>query len=364
MNFFEAIVLGVIQGLTEFLPVSSSGHLELGKAVLGSVPEEGMLMTIVLHFATALSTIVIFRKDILQIFKGLFQFKNNEETRFSLYIILSMIPAAFVGMFFEDEIDAFFGGDLGMVGAMLIFTGGLLFIADKARATEGKVTMSKAIIIGLSQAVAILPGISRSGATIGTSVLLGVDRQRAARFSFLMVIPLIFGAMAVKTKDYLEFREFDALKNEKARAAWIVAEMEEDAPFMKNEKVLAVVEAKERDWAELEKGGMTCDCQLDAITARYETNLKNAGLDEMQIEEVLSDDYAKIRNIPLKSETATAGPSSGIIALGAGFLAAFITGLFACTWMISLVKKSKLKYFSFYCFAVGSAAIIWAFFQP
>ncbi|MCR9170869.1 MAG: hypothetical protein NXI10_00135 [bacterium] len=353
MGFVEAIVLGVIQGLTEFLPVSSSGHLELGKAVLGSVPEEGLLMTIVLHFATALSTVVIFRKDIAQIFKGLFKFKNNEESRFSLFIVISMIPAALVGILFEDQIDGFFSGNLGLVGAMLIVTGGLLFVADRARATEGKVTISKAIIVGIAQAIAILPGISRSGATIGTSVLLGIDRQRAARFSFLMVVPLILGAMAVKTKDYLELRELESTKSEKARAAMIVEELQDDIPSIKDEKVVSIITAKERDWAELKEFGVSCSCQTKSLRQRYEENLKTAGLNNKEVEQVMTDDFAKIR--PFES--------TSMMVLGAGFLAAFITGLFACTWMISLVKKSKLKYFAFYCFAAGIAAIIWGIIQ-
>ncbi len=352
MDLIEAIVLGVIQGLTEFLPVSSSGHLELGKAVLGSVPEEGMLMTIVLHFATALSTIVIFRKDIVQIFKGLFQFKNNEEFRFALYVVLSMIPAALVGILFEDQIDSFFSGNIGLVGAMLIVTGGLLFVADRARATEGKVTISRAIIVGIAQAIAILPGISRSGATIGTSVLLGIDRQRAARFSFLMVVPLILGAMAVKTKDYLDLRELEATKSEKDRAAMIVNELEDDIPAIKDEKVVSVITAKERDWAELKQFGVSCSCQTKSLRQRYKENLKNAGLTDKQVEQVITDDFAKIR--PFESTPP--------MVLGAGFLAAFITGLFACTWMIALVKRSQLKYFSFYCFGVGIVAIVWSFF--
>ncbi|XOV65869.1 MAG: undecaprenyl-diphosphate phosphatase [Fluviicola sp.] len=351
MDFIEAIVLGVIQGLTEFLPVSSSGHLELGKAVLGSVPEEGMLMTIVLHFATALSTIVIFRKDILQIFKGLFQFKNNEESRFSLYVVVSMIPAALVGILFEDQIDSFFSGNLGLVGAMLIVTGGLLFVADKARATEGKVTFTRAIIVGIAQAIAILPGISRSGATIGTSVLLGIDRQRAATFSFLMVVPLILGAMAVKSKDYLELRELNATANENKRAEMIVSELQDDIPAIKKDEVVAAIAAKERDWAQMKKFGVTCSCQTKSLRQRYQENLKIAGLSDIQVEKVVNDDYAKIRPFT----------STSPMVLGAGFLAAFITGLFACTWMIRLVKRSKLKYFAFYCFAVGVVAIIYSF---
>ena len=203
MSIFEAIILGIIQGLTEFLPVSSSGHLELAKVILGdnSLPEESMLMTVVLHGATALSTIIVFRKDIVEIVKGLFQFKNNEEFKFSLNIVLSMIPAAFVGVVFNDEIEAFFGGKILLVGSMLILTAILLIFADKAKNTNKKVGILQAIIIGVSQAIAILPGISRSGATISASVLLGIDRERAARFSFLMVVPLILGKMA---KDILD----------------------------------------------------------------------------------------------------------------------------------------------------------------
>lgn len=195
---FIALILGIIQGLTEFLPVSSSGHLEIAKVLLNdqSVADESMLMTVVLHFATALSTVFIFRKDLGEIFKGLFKLQWNAETKFSFKIILSMIPAAFVGVFFDDIIESLFSGNLLLVGAMLILTGLLLFLADKAKNTDKEVSFKHAIIIGISQAIAILPGISRSGATISTSVLLGIDREKAARFSFLMVVPLIFGKIA------------------------------------------------------------------------------------------------------------------------------------------------------------------------
>ena len=195
MDIIEAIILGIIQGLTEFLPVSSSGHLELAKAILGdtSVPEESLTFTVVLHFATALSTLVIFRKEVAQIFKGLFQFKWNDEFKFSVKIILSMIPAVVVGLLFEKELESFFGGKILLVGVMLLVTAVLLLLADKAKNTDKEVTFSNSVIIGISQAIAMLPGISRSGATISTSVLLGIDRTRAARFSFLMVVPLIFG---------------------------------------------------------------------------------------------------------------------------------------------------------------------------
>jgi undecaprenyl-diphosphatase len=258
LETIDAIILGIIQGLTEFLPVSSSGHLELGKAILGdsSVPEESLLFTVVLHFATALSTIVVFRKDVWEIIHGLFQFKNNEETLFSLKIVLSMVPATMVGLLFEEQLEAFFDGDIRFVGFMLLITAVLLYFADRAKDTHKKVTFRNAFIVGVSQAVAILPGISRSGATISTSVLLGVDKTKAARFSFLMVVPLIIGKMG---KDILS--------------------------------------------------------------------------GELSLE------------------------SENIFAMGAGFIASFIAGLAACTWMIQIVKKSKLSYFAIYCLLVGLVAI-------
>ena len=198
MEVLDALLLGIIQGLTEFLPVSSSGHLELGKAILGdqSVPKESLLFTVVLHFATALSTLVIFRKDVMAIIKGALSFTWNEDLQFVFKIGISMLPAAFVGLFFEETIESLFNGNIILVGVMLLLTGALLFLADRAKNTDKKVSFVNALIIGISQAIAILPGISRSGATISTSVLLGIDRERAARFSFLMVVPLILGKMA------------------------------------------------------------------------------------------------------------------------------------------------------------------------
>lgn len=195
MTYLDALILGAVQGLTEFLPVSSSGHLEIGKAILGdqSVPQESLLFTVVVHFATALSTVIVFRKDIVEIFQGLFHLKWNEEFKYSLKIILSMVPAVFIGLVFSDQLESFFSGDILFVGFMLIITALLLWLADKAKKTTKKVTFQNAFVIGVAQAIAILPGISRSGATIATSVLLGIDRERAARFSFLMVVPLILG---------------------------------------------------------------------------------------------------------------------------------------------------------------------------
>jgi undecaprenyl-diphosphatase len=261
MDILEAIVLGIIQGLTEFLPVSSSGHLELAKAILGdsSVAEESLTFTVVLHFATALSTLVVFKKEVIEIFKGLFQFRWNTEFKFSLKIIISMLPAVIVGLLFEKELESFFGGRILLVGSMLLLTAVLLLLADKAKNTKKEVSFLNAVLIGFSQAIAMLPGISRSGATISTSVLLGIDRTRAAKFSFLMVVPLIFGKIG---KDLLS----------------------------------------------------------------GDLNLQ----------------------------------SSEILPILAGFIAAFLAGLLACKWMISIVKNSKLSYFSIYCAIIGSIAIGYA----
>ena len=264
MELLIAFILGIVQGLTEFLPVSSSGHLELVKAFFPETSEhfpDDMQMTVVLHFATALSTIVLFRKDISRIIKGLFSRQNNSEKQFALKIIVSMIPAAIVGVLWDDFIESLFGGQYLLVGLMLIVTALLLFLADRSKPTNKEVSFKNSFIVGIAQAIAILPGISRSGATIATSVLLGVDKESAARFSFLMVVPLIFGKMA---KDVI--------------------------------------------------GGDFLDNGLD------------------------------------------------LLPLFIGFITAFLTGLLACTWMIKLVKRSQLKYFSIYCFAVALFTLIWVIF--
>jgi undecaprenyl-diphosphatase len=267
MSTLEAIILGIIQGLTEFLPVSSSGHLFLGEALLQSEIEEPLLFTIVVHFATACSTILVFRKEIMGILSGLFKFQKNEETIYSWYIVLSMIPAVFVGLFLEDFLDALTHPNnrkvgFFVVGLCLLLTATLLYLTQKAKPKEGKITLKSAIIVGLSQALATLPGISRSGATIGTSLLLGVNRENAAKFSFLMVVPLIFGVMAKKGKDLI-----DEGFSEHVEYGYLIA----------------------------------------------------------------------------------------------GFLAAFISGWFACKWMINIVKKAKLNYFAVYCSIVGLVSIFFGF---
>ena len=257
LELLRAVVLGIVQGLTEFLPVSSSGHIELFKAILGddAVGEESLLMTVLLHFATALATMWVFRKDIGSIVAGLFG-GNRDDLEFALKIAVSMLPAGFVGLLFEDELNALFSQRIVLVGCMLIVTGLLLFLADRAKDTNRDVTVLDSLLIGISQAIAMLPGISRSGATISTSVLLGIDRNKAARFSFLMVVPLIFG------KVLLDLIDGD-LGNQ--QAAWT--------------------------------------------------------------------EY------------------------GAGFVAAFVTGVFACRLMIRLVQKSQLRYFAYYCFVAAAFAI-------
>ena len=203
IELLKALILGIVQGLTEFLPVSSSGHLELAKWIMqdDSLAAESMLMTVTLHAATALATLVVFRKDVLDIIRDLFKFQWNDGTKFAALIVVSMVPAAIVGVLFDDLLEALFDKQIVLVACMLILTGLLLFLADRAKNTNKDVSFKDAVIIGLAQAVAILPGISRSGATISTSVLLGIDREKSARFSFLMVVPLILGKMA---KDLLD----------------------------------------------------------------------------------------------------------------------------------------------------------------
>lgn len=260
-EILKAFIIGVVQGLTEFLPVSSSGHIELFKAILGLDLEgnQNLLFTLVLHTATALSTLVVFRKQIVEILTGLFK-GSKDAVDFTLKIIISMIPAALVGYFMKDVIERFFSGNILLVGYMLLLTALLLLLAGQAKKTKKDINFIDAFIVGVSQAIAILPGVSRSGATIATSVILGNDRSKTAMFSFLMVIPLIFGAMA---KDL-----------------------------------------------------------IDAETISFSNEM--------------------------------------LLSLTTGFVAAFVFGIIACRWMIALVRKARLWYFSIYCAIVGSIAIIFS----
>lgn len=260
MNFIESLILGILQGLTEFLPVSSSGHLEIGKHLLGVEAKDNLTFTVVVHGATVLSTIVVFRKTILQLLKGLFAFQWNQDTQYIAKIALSMVPVAIVGVFFKDYVELLFNSPaiLIIVGACLLFTGLLLGFTYYKKAGDKEISFMHAFIIGISQTIAVLPGVSRSGSTIATALLLGVKREDAARFSFLMVLVPILG-----------------------------------------ENVLSI----------------------------------------------LKTDFSTV-------ETVSAMP------LIIGFIAAFIAGLLACTWMINLVKKGKLIWFAIYCLIVGTIAVV------
>lgn len=194
MDELTALILGLIQGLTEFLPVSSSGHLELGKVLFGLQGSENLLFTVTVHGATVLSIIVVFYKDILGLLKGMFAFRWNQETRFIAKIFLSMVPVAFLGVFFKEEVESFFTGNAVFVGTMLIATATLLAATTFIKSGRKTIPFLDAFIMGISQAIAVLPGISRSGATISTGILLRNNKEEVTRFSFLMVIIPILGA--------------------------------------------------------------------------------------------------------------------------------------------------------------------------
>lgn len=273
MDWLQALILGLVQGLTEYLPVSSSGHLELGKIILGPQAEAGGLtFDIVVHVATVLSTLVILWKEIVWILQGLLKFKWNDETRYTLNILISMIPVGVVGLCFKDSIEALYGDSqhttLLAVGCCLLVTATLLalthFYVPKERET---ISPLHAFIIGIAQAVAVLPGLSRSGSTIATGLLLGNSRKSLAQFSFLMVIPPILG------EALLDFKH------------------------------------------------------IFAPSAEY-----------------IAEHGAEMVSVPASS-------------LIVGFIGAFISGCFACKWMIALVKKCKLIYFAAYCAVIGIVAL-------
>ena len=194
MEWFEALILGVLQGLTEYLPVSSSGHLAIGSALFGIQGEDNLTFTIAVHVATVLSTLVILWKEIGWIFRGLFKFEMNAETKYVINILVSMIPIGIVGVFFKDYVEEIFGSGLLIVGCMLLLTALLLAFSYYAKPRlKENISMKDAFIIGLAQACAGMPGLSRSGTTIATGLLLGDNKAKLAQFSFLMVIPPILG---------------------------------------------------------------------------------------------------------------------------------------------------------------------------
>ncbi len=198
MSWFEALILGLVQGLTEFLPVSSSGHLEIGKALFGTGFEETFSFTVAVHGATVLSTLVVFRKEIAELILGVLKFRYNAETKYVLLLLWSMVPVGIVGLFFKDSVEALFSGNLVLVGLMLLVTASLLFLtgffADRGR----EMNFGRALLAGLAQALAVIPGISRSGSTIATGMMLGISRSRVAEFSFLMVLLPVMGANLVE----------------------------------------------------------------------------------------------------------------------------------------------------------------------
>jgi undecaprenyl-diphosphatase len=262
MNWIEALVLGLIQGLTEYLPVSSSGHLAIGQALFGmNDGADNLTFTVAVHVATVLSTLVILWSEIDWILKGLFKFEMNAETKYALNIVVSMIPVGIVGVFFKDTVEEIFGSGLLVVGICLLVTASLLIFSYLAKPRQKEhISWKDALIIGIAQACAVMPGLSRSGSTIATGLLLGNKKESLAQFSFLMVIPPILG-----------------------------------------------------------------EALLDVMKA-------------------------------VKGEAVLGGIDT--LPLCIGFLAAFVSGCFACKWMINIVKKGKLVYFGIYCAIVGAITII------
>lgn len=262
MDILEAIILGLLQGFTEFLPVSSSGHLEIGEHLLNITFKEEASLTfgIVVHAATVLATITVFWGELGNLIRGGLQFKYNEQTQYILKIALSMLPILVVGLFFKDQVEAIFDRGIHFVGAMLLVTAALLTFSHFFRPkTSHKITYKNAFVIGLAQAIAVIPGISRSGATISTGLMTGVDRTQLAKFSFLMVLVPILGEA----------------------------------------------------FLELLKGNFSPEASgIPAIT------------------------------------------------LLAGFLAAYVSGLFACRVMIKIVSRGKLYYFAIYCAILGTVTLI------
>ena len=265
MNEIQALILGLVQGLTEYLPVSSSGHLTIGQELFGVTTDEKaqLAFDIVVHVATVMSTLVILWKEVAWLFKGFFKFKDNDEMRYIINILVSMIPVGIVGVFFKDYVEDIFGSGLLIVGCMLLVTALLLTFSYYAKPRQKEnISIKDAFIIGIAQACAVMPGLSRSGSTIATGLLLGNKKELLAKFSFLMVIPPILGEALL-----------DGVK------------------VMKGENVFGSV-----------------------------------------------------------STTA----------LAIGFVAAFLSGCFACKWMIDIVKRGKLIYFAIYCAIIGIAAIAYS----
>lgn len=260
MSWFEALILGLLQGLTEFLPVSSSGHLELGGVLFGlEDPHNFFTFNIIVHGATFLSVVVVFWRDIVRLIINFLRFRWNPEMKFLLLLLASAIPTAIVGLLFEEQIARIFEGRVVFVGFMLLITAILLILTRYVPKNKKDVTLKSALVIGLAQTLAVLPGISRSGATISTALYFGIERGQAVRFSFLMVLIPIFGA-----------------------------------------------------------------------------------------------NFLKLLQVSEKAGTGTLDAAPMII----GAVTAFIAGVIACRWMLSIVRRGKIEYFAIYCLAIGLAAIV------
>ena len=204
MNWLEALLLGLLQGLTEYLPISSSGHLAIGSALFGIEGEETMAFTVLVHVATVCSTLVILWKEVVWIFRDLFKFQMNAGTKYAINILVSMIPIGIVGVFFKDKVEAIFGSGLTVVGCCLLFTAALLAFSYYAKPRQKEnISLKDAFVIGIGQALAVLPGLSRSGTTIATGLLLGNKKETLAQFSFLMVIPPILGEALLDCVDMI-----------------------------------------------------------------------------------------------------------------------------------------------------------------
>lgn len=280
MSWLQGLILGLIQGLAEFLPISSSGHLTIGQELFSLGGEDNLYFDILVHFATVLSTVIVFRKPIAGLIKGFFSRQRSEERVYVFKIFVSMIPVLIVGLFLKDYIEKLFqtshikavtGNGLLIVGAMLIVTAALLWLSERIALKylkytgEGKeISYWKAFIIGIAQAVAVLPGLSRSGSTIATGLILKVKKSSVAQFSFLMVIIPIVG-----------------------------------------------------------------EALLSIYKSMKETDV-----------------------------TMCVSGNCGVVPLLVGFLAAFFAGLFACRWMVALVKKMRLTGFALYCCIAGALCII------
>lgn len=205
MNWIQALVLGVVQGLTEFLPVSSSGHLALISNAFGIDGESNLTFTIVVHVATVFSTLIVLWKEIEWLVKGVLKFKMNDEMRYFINIVISMIPVGIVGLCFKDYVEEIFGSGVLIVGIMLLVTASLLTFSYYVKPrVRREITMLDAFIIGLVQAVAVLPGLSRSGSTIATGLIIGNKKEKLAQFSFLMVIPPVLGETLLDGKKIIE----------------------------------------------------------------------------------------------------------------------------------------------------------------